>query len=150
MSILAINWKNKNPSLFVGTSTIILLDSIEDSVYQDRQGTSTFLTTLLNALLPNVSFSMTLSSCLNLRLALRVNFSADGILKYFSYFPPENRRHFMQIVFFGDNSHEMSNPSLFFFWGGGGGRRGGWREGAENKKTVYNLSSAKFAQKGNG
>ena len=48
------------------------------------------------------------------RLALRVKFSADDILKYFFLFFPENRIwHFMQIDSIGDDLHEMSNP---VFW----------------------------------
>ena len=42
-------------------------------------------------------------------------FSADGQLMIFFLFFPENRIwHFMQIVSWGDNLHEMSNP---VFWG---------------------------------
>ena len=43
--------------------------------------------------------------------ACLVIISADDILKYFSYFFPENGIwHIMQIVSNGDNLHEMSNP----------------------------------------
>ena len=38
-------------------------------------------------------------------------FSADNILNYFFLFFQGNRFcHFMQIVSYGDNLHEMSNP----------------------------------------
>ena len=34
-------------------------------------------------------------------------------MKYFSYFHQITGRHFMQIIFMGDNLQEMSNP---IFW----------------------------------
>ena len=50
------------------------------------------------------------------RLVCRVDtiVLADDILKYFTYFVPQNRLwHFMQIVSSGDNLHEMPEP---IFW----------------------------------
>ena len=49
-----------------------------------------------------------------LMLSTLDKFSADNILKYFSYFFPENRIwHFIQIISNGENLHEISNP---VFW----------------------------------
>ena len=45
-----------------------------------------------------------------LSLSMLGKISAGKILKYFSYFFPENKTgHFMQIIFLGYNLHEMLN-----------------------------------------
>ena len=61
----------------------------------------------------NITF-LSLSLLLK-HLALWVKFSADGILKYFSYHIFARKQdltvwHFTQIVSNGDNLHEMKNP----------------------------------------
>ena len=48
------------------------------------------------------------------RFVWRVKNSADGILKYFFLFSPENEFwHFMQIVSSGDNLHKLSKPIFY-------------------------------------
>ena len=59
--------------------------------------------------------------------------AADMILKYFSYVFLESRLcHFMQIVSWGDNLHEMSKP---IFWE------------KKKKKNIISLPSAKYAHR---
>ena len=58
--------------------------------------------------------STSIHALLLTHLALLVKFSADDILKYFSYLFPENRiSYFMQIAPNGDDLDEMSNPVSF-------------------------------------
>ena len=61
--------------------------------------------------------------------------AADDIMNFFFFlFSPENKtRHFMQIVSFGDNLLEMSNPVSL--------------EKIRNRENVFNLSPAELAQR---
>ena len=58
------------------------------------------------------------------------DFSSRRPFKIYFLFVPENRiRHFIEIVFTGENLHEMSDP---VFWG---------------KKNITSMSSVELAQR---